>query len=403
MEFFKDTKFDFMGVRGVFLALSLVAFIGALVVLVGLRHLNLGIDFAGGTQLTVKFEEEQDPGEIRQLLEQAGIEGAQVQRFGEPEDNELIVKTPLPEGIDGETAPADPSDVGSRNAIVEAFNGRYNSDAGGKFDLNEQGTDALAALLFDLDPESLKDTSDEADARARYLEAAQAVMDVRRANGLISSVEEVTSLPEVSEAIAGVLRSNTAVGAFSVLANDVVGPQIGGELRLKGILAVVLSLIGMLLYIWVRFEFRFGLGALAALTHDVVICLGLYALMGYEFDLTTIAAFLTVVGYSVNDSVVVFDRVRENLRKNRRAPLANVLNLSINQTLARTVLTSGTTLLAVGTLYAFGGDVIRGFAFIVLIGVLVGTYSSIFVASPVVLFWESFFGREARTRRAAAA
>ncbi len=403
MEFFKNSKIDFMGVRGVFLALSLVAFVGALVVLFGLRQLNLGIDFAGGTQLTVKFQEERDVGEIRQLLEQAGVEGAQVQSFGEAGEYEMIIKTPLPEGIEEASAGGEQVEVGSRGQIVEAFNASFNPEIVGKLDLNEQGSDALAALLFDRDPEALKGTGDDTGARARYLEIAQAIMDVRKAEGIISSVDQLTDLPEVSSAITDTLRADTAVGRFAVLANDVVGPQIGGELRLKGILAVSLSLIGMLLYIWLRFEFRFGLGALAALTHDVVICLGLYALMGYEFDLTTIAAFLTVVGYSVNDSVVVFDRVRENLRKNRRAPLQDVLNLSLNQTLSRTVLTSGTTLLAVGTLYAFGGDVIRGFAFIVLCGVLVGTYSSIFVASPVVLFWEKFFGREARTRRAAAA
>ena len=143
-------------------------------------------------------------------------------------------------------------------------------------------------------------------------------------------------------------------------------------------------------YIWYRFELRFGLGALVALVHDVSIALGAYAVLGYEFDVTSIAAFLTVVGYSVNDSVVIFDRVRENLRRNRRDPLAEVINRSLNQTLSRTLLTSGTTLLPVGTLFLFGGDVLRGFSFVLMMGVIVGTYSSIFVASPMVLLWERF-------------
>ena len=136
-----------------------------------------------------------------------------------------------------------------------------------------------------------------------------------------------------------------------------------------------------------------------AVTHDVLITLGLFTLAGFEFNLTTIAAFLTLVGYSVNDTVVVFDRVRENLRRARSRPLTEVMNLSLNQTLSRTVLTSGTTLLVVGSLLIAGGDVLRGFAFIITIGVVVGTYSSIYVASPFALLWEQFFGREARTRR----
>lgn len=400
MEFFKNSKFDFMRMSPLFLGLSAVVFLGALAVLFGLRQLNLGIDFAGGTQLTIKFQEEKDPAEIRSLLEGAGIEGAQVQRFGEVGEHEMIIKTPLPENAEG--GDLEGTDPGSRDEVVAAFNARYNSELGGALDLNEQGSDALATVFLEEDPEGLRGGDDDLAARERYLEIAQEIMDVRKQDGIIRDLDSLTTLPSVTPGVADVLRSRTGVGAFNVLANDVVGPQIGGELRLKGILAVTLSLLGMLLYIWLRFELRFGIGALAALTHDVVICLGIYALMGYEFDLTTIAAFLTVVGYSVNDSVVVFDRVRENLRKNRRAPLNELLNLSLNQTLSRTVLTSGTTLLAVGTLYAFGGDVIRGFAFIVLIGVVIGTYSSIFIASPFVLFWERFFGREARTRRSTA-
>jgi preprotein translocase SecF subunit len=164
-------------------------------------------------------------------------------------------------------------------------------------------------------------------------------------------------------------------------------------------------LIGMLIYIWLRFELRFGVGAVVASLHDVLIVLGLFSLLGFEFNLTTIAGFLTVVGYSVNDTVVVFDRVRENLRRNRREPLLQVMNLSLNQTLSRTVLTSGTTLLAIGSLLLFGGDVLRGFAFIITVGVIVGTYSSIYIASPITLLWEQWFGKGSnrRTSKPAAA
>jgi preprotein translocase subunit SecF len=181
-----------------------------------------------------------------------------------------------------------------------------------------------------------------------------------------------------------------------------VGPQIGEELKTKGILAVVMSLIGMLAYIWLRFELRFGIGALMASVHDVLVCLGLFALAGFEFNLTTIAAFLTLVGYSVNDTVVIFDRVRENMNKNRRQPLIEVMNESLNQTLSRTVLTSGTTLLAVTCLLIFGGDVLRGFAFVLTVGIVVGTYSSVYIASPFALLWEQMFGSDRRARRSAA-
>jgi len=157
----------------------------------------------------------------------------------------------------------------------------------------------------------------------------------------------------------------------------------------------------MLVYIWIRFELLFGIGATMASLHDVLITLGLYAFMGYEFNLTTIAAFLTLIGYSVNDTVVTFDRVRENMTKHRGRNLLKILNDSQNQMLSRTLLTGGTTILASLMLFLFGGDVIHGFAFIMLVGIVVGTYSSIYIASPFALMWEEWFG-SARKAKAAA-
>ncbi|MGH9362790.1 MAG: protein translocase subunit SecF, partial [Thermoanaerobaculia bacterium] len=211
---------------------------------------------------------------------------------------------------------------------------------------------------------------------------------------------EVAAVPGVSPRAVAALRQDAALGEFAVLGVESVGPQIGEELRQKGFLAVVMSLLGMLVYIWFRFELRFGVGALMACIHDVLVTLGFYALAGFEFNLTTIAAFLTLVGYSVNDTVVIFDRIRENMRKSRREPLIQIMNRSINETLSRTILTGGSTLLALGALLIWGGDVIRGFAFVMFVGILVGTYSSVYVASPFALLWEQIFGREARTRRA---
>ena len=394
MEFFRDSKIDFMGARYIWLSLSAVVFVAAMVGLFGLGQLNVGIDFAGGTQLTAKFAAEPSLDELRDLLEQAQIPSARIQRFGDVGANEVILKTRTIEG----------QEEGSEGLVIDAFDRHFNPDLAGRTDLNRQGTETLVSLLVSADPDGRGTEADPLGAaiRQHYGETASAVMGLRKDMGLITSWEQIEALPEVSAESLSMLREKASLGEFAVLAAESVGPQIGGELQRKGVLAVVFSLIGMLTYIWLRFELRFGIGALVALVHDVGIVFGLYAIQGYEFNLTTIAAFLTVVGYSVNDSVVVFDRVRENLRRNRREPLEALLNRSLNQTLSRTVLTSGTTLLVVTTLFIFGGDVIRGLAFVLMAGVVVGTYSSIFVASPTVLFWEHFFGRDARARRRAA-
>ncbi|MEO1291371.1 MAG: protein translocase subunit SecF [Pseudomonadota bacterium] len=172
----------------------------------------------------------------------------------------------------------------------------------------------------------------------------------------------------------------------SIRRTEVVGPKVSGELVQAGVTAVILAVLAVLFYIWLRFEWQFSLGAVAALVHDVVLTLGIFALLGLEFNLSIIAALLTIVGYSLNDTVVVFDRIRENLRRYKSTELIDVLNLSINETLSRTLMTSVTTLIALFSLYFFGGEVIRGFTFAMILGVLVGTYSSIFIAAPV-LHW----------------
>ena len=166
---------------------------------------------------------------------------------------------------------------------------------------------------------------------------------------------------------------------------EFVGPKVGGELIQAGVIAVVLSLFAIMVYVWFRFEWQFSIGAVTALTHDVIATIGIFSVLGLEFNLATVAAILTIAGYSINDTVVVFDRVRENLRKFKTMGIEDLLNLSLNQTLSRTLLTSVTTLLALFAIFFFGGAVIRDFSFALIWGVLVGTYSSVFVASPVVM------------------
>jgi preprotein translocase subunit SecF len=212
-------------------------------------------------------------------------------------------------------------------------------------------------------------------------------------------MDRVARVPGVSPAVISALQQGAYLGNFSVLGVENVGPQIGRELRAQGFWAVLLSLLGMLAYIWFRFELRFAIGAVMASLHDVAVTLGVFTLLGFEFNLTTIAAFLTLVGYSVNDTVVIFDRMRENMRKSRKKPLIELMNDSINETLSRTIMTSGLTFLTVLALLILGGDVLRGFAFVMTIGIIVGTYSSIYVASPFALLWEHLFGPQGRWSR----
>ncbi len=187
-------------------------------------------------------------------------------------------------------------------------------------------------------------------------------------------------------AVKGALESTFADKEVDYRRIEFVGPQVGEELKLKGLYAILFSLLGILTYIWFRFEWQFGVAAIVALGHDAIATIGLFAFTQMEFNLSTVAAILMIAGYSINDTVVVFDRIRENLRKYKKKPLPELFNFSVNQTLSRTLMTSITTLLALVALYVFGGEVIRGFVYALIFGIVIGTYSSIFVASPVLLF-----------------
>jgi len=388
MQFLTDSHIDFMKYRKVLIWVSILLLVTACAELFFLTGLNLGIDFAGGTQLTVSTRDKVDIDQLRRTFENAGLREAQIQRYGIGDTNEVLIKAPVVGG----------SEEGSGEALVEALNSDLNRDAGDKLDLNQRGADALATLLYDTDPDG-RVVLDEIGARDEYATVARAVLEKRKELTIFTAWEQLEGIEGLTDSALGTLKDSAHLGAFHVLQNDNVGPQIGSELRKKGLSAVLLSFFGMLLYIWFRFELRFGIGALVAVVHDFLITLGLYALMNYEFNLPTIAAFLTLVGYSVNDTVVIFDRVRENMRRFRSKPLVDIMNLSLNQTLSRTILTSGTTLVVVICLFVFGGEVIRGFAFVLLIGVIVGTYSSIFVASPFALAWEKYFGAEAKAKK----
>lgn len=389
MEILRDTNINFMKYRNFWIIVSLIVVLAGIFFVFVHGNLNVGVDFAGGTQINLQFKDRPQVDRLRTVLEGAGLEEFTIQSFGGEDENEVMVRTRLTEG----------EEQGSLQKVVTALDRELNpGQTGNKPDVNRIGADGLAALLAQADPDKLGPAGS-----ARYLQTAEQIVAQRSKAGLFTSWDQLAGLGGLSQPGLQALQQRATLGNFGVLGVETVGPQIGEELRKQGFYAVILSLIGMLIYIWVRFELRFGVGAIMGCLHDVLVTLFLFALFDYEFNLTTVAAFLTLIGYSVNDTVVIFDRIRENMRKTRRKPLAEVMNDSINQTLSRTILTGGSTLLAVGALLALGSDVIKGFAFVMLVGIVVGTYSSIYVASAFALLWDQWFGGEAKARRAGTA
>ncbi|MDZ7724945.1 MAG: protein translocase subunit SecF [candidate division KSB1 bacterium] len=213
-------------------------------------------------------------------------------------------------------------------------------------------------------------------------------MGTAEENEIMIRVEQQHEGAETAGLVETELGNDLSDNPYEIISVQEVGPKIGGELRRAAIMAVLISLLGILIYISWRFEFKFAVGAVAALFHDVLITLGIFSLLNLEISLAVVAAFLTIVGYSLNDTIVVYDRIRENMKTLRRETFPNLVNISLNQTISRTVITSVTTLFVLLVLFLFGGQVIHDFSFAMIVGVVIGTYSSIFVASPIVLEWE---------------
>jgi preprotein translocase subunit SecF len=373
MRIIGDTNIPFLSYRKIALSLSLLAIVGGLAFEYLGPGLNLGIDFVGGTQVTLKFRDQPDLGDLRDSISNLTEGTPVIQRFDEAEKNEILIRVENPEGEEGDFI----------RPILELLQAEFNDDLGNSFDLNTRGSIELRDLLVMADPDGMG-VDDEA-RRAYYEPMAEAVLDYRKQNGIFTSLDALSNVEGLSADARVYLEDNAAVGHFSLLGAESVGPAVGADLQKKALLAIGFSLVGMLVYIWIRFQLPYAVGAVAALFHDVLITLTAISLTAREINLPTVAALLTLVGYSVNDTVVVFDRVRENLRLHRGEDLERLMDTSINQTLSRTFITSGTTLVVVLSLYIFGGDVINTFAFVLLVGILVGTYSSVFIASPVAL------------------
>jgi preprotein translocase subunit SecF len=299
VELFRAVNIDWLGKKWYFLGFSLVFSVAGMLSILFWHHINLGVDFKGGTLVYVQFDRTPDIDKIRLAMDKAGIHDARITTFGPAANRQVII--------------------------------------------------SLAQ----------KETQESA-------------LDVGR------------------QTIVDALKANYSSSGFSVIRVEIIGPQVGAQLRKQALLATLYSLAGMLVYLWFRFELIYGVAAVVAVFHDTLITVGAFSLTNREITLTVIAAILTLIGYSMNDTIVVFDRIRENLRLSRREDLTSVVNRSINQTLSRTVLTSGLTFLTVLSLYLFGGEVLRGFSFALVIGILIGTYSSIAVAAPMLVAYQEY-------------
>ena len=382
MRILGKTNIDFLGKRFLALGLSVVLISTGISFLVMNGGPALGIDFAGGSQVVVRFLEEPDVNVLRDALQTTGMESATIQEFrsnpfAEGSD-EFIIRSPgIEEGNDIEAVVA---------RVNDAMQRLY-GDAEAGIDLNTAARGDLMSLLMRSNPLAFDLEADLENAEDVYQAQIDTLFAAKSELGLFrewSQVEAAGLSPEVLE----VVRGAGALGPYAIVSSGFVSAQVGQDLRSQTVQAIVWALVGMLAYISYRFEFIYGVGAVAALAHDVLIVLGAFAITGREFNLPVVAAFLTIVGYSLNDTVVVFDRIRENNTSLRRLSLRDRVNTSLNQTLSRTVLTSVTTLIVVLGLFIYGGPVINDFAFALLIGVLVGTYSSLFVATPLVYGWQ---------------
>ncbi len=482
VELFRNPKIDWIGAKKYFIGVTIfLLIVGAISVQV--FGFSLGVDFAGGTLLTVRFKEQPSTDRIRAVLGSAGIDTTKV--ILQPvtnSPNEMLIRCPQlgggteaerrvdedkrtitralqalspagnvavgkvnvntidAEGIEQELRQVDPFGINKQffagahpyravgdqiisfrdshqqkgfitdiNAIqtltLSAPNypdfdankvkqGLFERLYAGKIDLNLVGVAEIENALDRIDPLGV-------GAGDTYSKAAKAIGEYRKARrGVINDLSEI-QVQDVSADLLSKMAPSFTEGSFAVISAAVVGPQVGADLRNRAIYVTLAALAGMLIYIAFRFQWISGVAAVTAVFHDVMITLGVFSLFHWEISLTVIAALLTLVGYSMNDTIVIFDRIRENTRLRRRDNLVQITNDAINQTLSRTVITSGLTFTSVIAIVLFGGEVLRGFALALTIGIIIGTYSSIAVASPIMLWWEYLIKRGKPTNPAA--
>ncbi|HEX4074849.1 MAG TPA: protein translocase subunit SecF [Candidatus Acidoferrales bacterium] len=388
MEFFHSVNVDWMGKTKYFVSMSLILLAVGWTAVAKNHGLRYGIDFRGGTLVYVRFAQTPPINKIRSGLEHAGLGNSTIQQISDISDpsskNDVVI------GLE-QSGTTDQSLDAGKQKILEILNKTFGVDgsAGGKQDFNSITAPALAAYLTQKDALSLG-----VNAGDRYNQLAQRLVDARDKDhgGVITNFDELKDVDGATPAVLGALSGGFSLGQFAIRNVDIVGPKVGAQLQHQAFWATIYALCGMLVYIAFRFEWVYGAAAVIAVFHDVLITLGFFSLFHYEISLTVIAALLTLVGYSMNDTIVIFDRVRENLRLMRRESFTEIVNTSINQTLSRTILTSGLTFLTVLVLYVAGGEVLRAFAFAMVVGVVVGTYSSFGIAAPIVVAWNRYTG-----------
>ena len=384
MELFQNLNIDWLQKKWHLIAVSVVLSamgVGSLLIKGGPQY---GIDFRGGTLIHIKFRETPPLDRIRTALRSQGLGGSALQRYGPESSHEILV------GLD--LAATNEADLGAGkqaivNALLKEFGGSQEPN------WNEAGAQGLADQLV---------TSGMSSEQAQPL--AQRLVSFRDSpprSGLIGSFEELRQLEGVTPQVLQAFASGYSLPPFAVRSVEIVGPKVGAALRRQALSATLLGLAAMLLYIAFRFEWIYGVAAVIATLHDVIIAVGLLSIANMEISLTVIAGLLTLIGYTVNDKIVIFDRIRENVRLMRKESFTEIANRSINQTLSRTFLTGSMTLAACAAIFLFGGEVLRAFAFTLVVGITVGTYSSIAVGSTLVTSWQEYIKRDRRGGTAA--
>ncbi len=377
MELFKTPHIKFMKYKFIALAVTgTIVLAGILNITLG-KGLKLGVDFGGGTLIRVMFKEPIAVNKVRQLLGEVGLGNSVIQETGKRGRECLIRTMQVIKAASQQEEMEAHEQLGIK--VISALRGADGQaeKARGLADLNGMDQKGLAALLEPAFP-------------GKGDENSQKIISLRTLNGIIGDYAELQSAG-INSDVTTFLKSKTFLGKLIVMSRETVGPQVGADLRKKAALATIWALLGMLVYIAFRFKLAYGVAAIFTLTQDVLITMSFYSFTNREINLPIIAAVLTIVGFSINDTIVIFDRVRENHKVFRKESLENIMNISLNQCLGRTLITSGTVFLTVGALFLFGGEVINDFAFLMLVGTIEGVYSTVYLSCPVVLFWQKFF------------
>jgi preprotein translocase subunit SecF len=382
MDIVKETNIDFLKYKAPAIIISLVIIIAGLVS-IQLKHgLLYGVDFSGGIAIHLKFRSAAPLDGIRKALSESGLKDSGVQGFVDP--TEVLIR--IPQKIaSGENVDQ------VRKQVLALMNESVlkKSISSTQTDLNAATALQITQYLQMKDPLGVQ-------AADRYQQEAQKLENLKKDNkGLLP---QFSSMQGVDPKVISALQQSFYVGDVAALGTEYVGPEVGADLRQKATLAVAWSMVGILIYLWFRFELTWSVSIIICIIHDVLIVLGMVSLFNREISLNVIAAFLTLVGYSMNDTIVVYDRVRDNLKSMRSQPLEAVFNASINQTLGRTILTSGTVFVVVLVLYFFGGEVINDFAFCLIVGVITGTFSTIYIAAALVVIKERYFAKKRKVQ-----